>query len=68
MNFLVLRLGPESEERLKRPEFSEAQAAVSLRQAEEGATVGEVCRKKPQTDKKKGRLAAASPFSSGVGD
>ena len=30
---------------MKRSKFSEAQAAMNLRQADEGATIGEVCRR-----------------------
>ena len=30
---------------MKRSKFSEAQVAMILRQADEGATIGEVCRK-----------------------
>jgi putative transposase len=34
-----------SEEAMKKAKFSEAQVAFILRQAEEGASIGEVCRK-----------------------
>jgi putative transposase len=37
--------GQEAERAMKRSKFSEAQIAFVLKQAEEGASVGEVCRK-----------------------
>ena len=40
-----LGLGLERRVRMKASKFSEAQIAFVLRQAEEGAAVGEVCRK-----------------------
>ena len=44
-NFLLTRHGPLSEEEMKRSKFSEAQVVFIPRQADEGATVGEVCGK-----------------------
>jgi putative transposase len=35
----------ERGETIKRSKFSDAQVAMILRQADEGATIGEVCRK-----------------------
>ena len=38
-------VGQWTEEAIKRSKFSEAQIAFVPKQAEEGATIGEVCRK-----------------------
>jgi putative transposase len=38
-------LGPKTEDGVKKSKFSEAQIAFILKQAEDGTSVGEVCRK-----------------------
>ena len=44
-NFSLGLVGQWAEEAMKRSKFSEAQIAFVLKQAEEGTTIGEVCRK-----------------------